>query len=164
MSNNIEWLAVKDDDGLLIGGIAFDGADPVVVISLFDSKDANKDGEVDKIEWLIGTLGPDGLKGVGVAYVVETARKNVTANLAGSDGSKLQQDRLHALRILSADKLTKLGQNMIMEGLFKVYFSGPINLAGKRIGLELGASAIKEFAIVKGADFAAKKAFEGAVN
>ena len=61
-------------------------------------------------------------------------------------------------------KYLGFAQNLILDGVYTAYFARGISVVSRRVAKKLTRSAIKEFAVRKGFEAAAKKAFREATH
>lgn len=165
MSDEISWMAVKSRSGdKVIGAIAFVGEEPAVILAYYDEADANKDGKVSFAERAASFLSPIGLGGTGVMEVLARGKDQAIAATANPNGSQMTSGRASNVSAMLGSQITQVGMQMAMDGFFKAYIGTGINVGVGKAGAALEWNMIKGFAVKKGMEAAAKKAFEAATQ
>lgn len=151
MSKSLEWMIVRN--GVKdIGAIGFLGNDAVAVVSFFDDRDWNEDGQISLKEHIGGYLPLFGKKGRAIAKVA------VQAYLSNPDIAS----RDPTLRVMAGKFWTKFAFDLIREGVYIVYFQRGVKAIGRGGAAVITASRVKQLVIRKGFEKAAKAAFDEA--
>lgn len=150
MSDDIEWIEVKSL-GKAIGAVGFNRNKAIAVVAYYDDQDANKDGKVSWGEWAVFKAFPLSMEGMNIVDVLMAARLDLVHKDASINDWAMQ-------------KYLGFAQNLILDGVYTAYFARGISVVSGGVAKKLTRSAIKEFAVRKGFEAAAKKAFREATH
>lgn len=163
MSNTIDWMIVKDRAGKKeIGAVGFLGDDPAVVVTFFDEKDWNMDGDISLRERASDWLFPLSMKGTVSLEV--TARAYDQACLQIVDDLPGAAQKAKKLRHLEGQKFQAVAANMALDGIFAAYMAPKLTRLGSAIGAHIDAKMVKSVVINAGMKKAAKAAFDAAIK
>jgi hypothetical protein len=152
MSGSIEWVAVKKWKPEPIGAVGFIGDKAVAIAAFYEDEDANQDGKVDWVEWAAGKA-LFSLKGKVVAEVAMQAR--IEESVVMRDPS---------FQEIAGKIFVNFAAGLVKQGVYKVYFARGVSMTGSAAATIMTSNMVKQIAIRKGFEAAAKKAFEGAVS
>lgn len=153
MSEKIDWIAVHSHGNRLIGAVGFLGNTAVAVVAFYDDRDANMDGKVSIGERAIAMLSPISLSGRMVNQVAQQARVNPDIiNRDPEFGS------------IAMNMFVNFARGLVLQGVYTVYFSRGVSMAGSGVAKMITSSMVKQFVIRKGFEVAVAKAFDKAVN
>lgn len=151
--DDIEWVAITGLGNKKIGAVGFSGGKAIATIAFYEDYDGDMDGDVSWGEWLAAKMSPIGLDGYALVQVMMAAKHNMDV---------LRRDATYAQE---ADRaFLSFANGLIKDGVYAAYFSIPVKMTGAGIAGQITQSAIKGFAIRKGFETAAKKAFQEAVE
>ena len=148
MSGQIEWIEVNMYDKP-IGAVGFHAKKAIAVIAYYDDLDANKDGTVTWAEKAFKAVVTP--KGRSVVDVLMMAR----IDLVHKDAS---------INDWAMKKYLGLAQNLMVDGVYTAYFARGVSVVSGRVAKKITRSAIEEFAVRKGFEVAARKAFRNATH
>lgn len=160
MSDPIEWMPVKNNDGKKIGAIGWMGDTPVVVVPLYDVADDNKDGSVSMTEKAMWAINPF-TTSTSALEVVENARGGyLVTDIANQTNGNYSPKRHSALRKLRAETWMSTGGSLIKEAIWKCSLQRGVGSLGGALGRQLSKSMLGQVAIKKGFSKAIKAAFD----
>jgi hypothetical protein len=136
-----------------IGAVGFIDNTVVAIVAFYDGRDANKDGKVSKVEWVVHKMSPVNYKNANVAEVAVQASREV--DIISRDAG---------FRQMAADNLTGFAVGLLKDGVYASYFKAGVSMVGGGIAKQITESAVKGFAIKKGFETVVKAAFNAAVN
>lgn len=152
-SNQMEWKEVHDSISRKeIGALCIVDGTVVAVASFIDDRDGNHDGEVSRGEKFASFISFMRLNGRAAVYVASQAYADPDLLVAHPE--------LYNVR---GQLVAKFGARAVMDGVYAAYFKRPVSMLGKGVASRLTSSAIKSFAIRKGFESQAKKAFQAAM-
>ncbi len=151
MADNIEWIVINRF-GKQIGAIGFIGNTAAVVAAFYDDFDANKDGKVGWGERIAGKLFLP-LQGSSITEV---------AMQALGDPDIIERDP--SFKNVAMNFFLNFAKGLILDGIYKVYFSGGVTGIVKPIAGRLASNIVAQFAIRKGMEGAVKKAYNEVVK
>lgn len=150
MSGKIEWVEVKRFKKP-IGAVGFHANKAIAVIAYYDDQDANKDGSVSWGEWAAFKAFPLNMEGMNIVEVLMMAR----IDLVHKDAS---------INDWAMKKYLGFAQNLLLDAVYTAYFARGVSVVSGSVAKKITSSAIKEFAVRKGFEAAAKKAFRNATH
>lgn len=148
MSKSFEWVLIKKFKPEPIGAIGFIDNKAVAVVAFFDDLDGNKDGKVSLGERVAGVISPVSLEGVAIAEV---------ARQASVDMNVLQRDAGFAQ--VGTQIFLNFARGLVLDGIYTVYFSRGVKMAGAGMAKTVTSNAIKSLVIRKGFEKSAREAF-----
>lgn len=149
--DQIEWIPIKKFKPEPIGAIGFLDGKAAIVVSFFDDRDGNKDGEVSWGEWAASKLWD--VEGSATTEVAMQARVNMDV---------LERDV--SFGQVAMKMFLNFAGGQIRQGVYTVYFSRGVKMAGGALAKSITSGMVKELVVRKGFEAAAKKAFEAAVE
>jgi len=147
MSNDFEWIAVPTNSP--IGAIGFLGNDIAAVVSFYEDKDWDHDGEVSLGERFGSFFS---MKGAAYLRVLTAAYANPDIMMRDS-----------SLRAMQGQATVSFASGMISEGVYKAYFGVGVTMVAGGIAKSLTSSMVKQLVIKKSMEKAAKEAFSATV-
>ena len=156
MESEIEWKPVMKK-GKLIGAIGFIEGKIAVVVTFFDEKDANKDGSVSLGERFAAAGG-----GILTPALHVLALQEVI-NAYAASGYVDAEEKIEIMKETKKNA-TKIGADLAMAALFKIYFGPGISLLGGGIARKVTSGMIKGFVVKKSFEKAVKRALKAGVE
>lgn len=149
MANEMEWIPIVKFGKEPIGAVGFLGNDAVAVVAFYDDRDGNKDGKVSWGEAIAAALSPISVEGSAVTEVAMQAR--IETKILMRDPSFSQ---------MAANMFANFARGLVLDGIYAVYFSRGVKMAGGGIARTITKNMVKEFVIKKGFEKAVKEAFK----
>ncbi|MCV0396837.1 MAG: hypothetical protein K5872_09495 [Rhizobiaceae bacterium] len=153
MSEDLDWIVIRDFTNREIGAIGFVGHKAAVVVSFYDDLDGNKDGKVSWGEWGAGKLSPISLDNKAVTEVAMAARTNLEV---------LERDA--SFGQMAMQLFTQFARGLMADGIYAVYFSRGVSSVAKPIAGRLTKDMVKQFVVRKGMEKAVKGAYDTAMK
>lgn len=151
-AQKIHWI-LANQNNRPVGAGAMVGGKIVAVVSFYDDLDGDQNGKVDWDEWLVDCINPFNLDGRMVTKAALIVAKE-TAVERGDDEFHRAANKM----------LIHQAAGLATDGIFAVYFSRGVSMAGKGLAKLVTQNMVKEFALRKGMEKVAKEAFDAAVN
>ncbi len=149
----MDWVLIKKWSDTPIGAVGFLNNEAVAVIAFFDDKDGNKDGKVSFGEKVAAFLSPIKLDGSAVTEVAMQARVEMDVIM-----------RDPGFNQMAMNLFMNFARGIILDGIYAVYFSRGVSMAGGGIAKQVTSGMVKEFVVKKGFETAVKEAFKAAVD
>ena len=146
-----DWVTVQDRSGRDIGMVGFIAGDAVAIASLFDGRDADKDGRVSMVERVVWAVSPFSLDGAAIAEVAMQGRHN-----------PLITDRDPSFFRMSANIFASFAGNMAVDAVWSVYFKRGVRAAGTGVATVISDNMVKQLVIRKGFERLAREGFDKA--
>lgn len=150
--SKIEWIIIEgptDAGKAPIGAVGFVNNKAATVVSFFDDRDGNKDGNVSWGEWLADKISPISAKGITVVEVSQIAKYD--RRIWNRDPS-FQQMAINLFRDFT--------RRLVLDGVYAVYVSKGVEMGAAGVARRITSNAIKQFAIRKGMESAVEKALK----
>jgi len=147
----LDWIAVQDafDKKKDIGAVGFVGNDIVTIVSFYDAADANRDGEVSWGEWLVSKNPIISTDGINITEVCQAAKYDMRI---------LQRDA--SIIDMANKQFMEFATGLVMDGVYAVYFSRGVKMAGGAVAKTITKSMVKQMIIRKGFEKVAKEAYQ----
>lgn len=140
----MEWILVNDIKKKPIGAIGFKDRTAFVIVSFYDSNDANKDGKVSLAE----RFTPFTLKKKGITEVAMYAKHNTEI---------LMRDPSFAQ---AANNLfINFAVNVTRDAVYRHYFQPGVRMVGGNLAQIITTNQIKQMVIKKGFEKLADRVF-----
>jgi hypothetical protein len=142
----LEWkLVYKPRTYKPIGAVGFNGDDIVVIAAFYEDKDWDDDGKVSLLERFVPIFSG---KGRAIAEVVTAAY---------SDPDIMIRDP--SIRQWYGNAIVNFANGMIVEGIYKVYFSQAIGMAAGSVAGSITQNTVKSYLIKKGLETTVKQLY-----
>lgn len=149
MSSKIDWVLIKGISAESLGAIGFIGGKAAVIISFYDDRDGNRDGKVSIGERIVAGLSPVSIEGQAVVNVAMQARTNMEVLRRDASFGKV-----------AMNMWLNFARGLVFDGVYAAYFARGVRMTGAGIAKQVTSNTVKEIAVRKGFEAAAKKAFD----